>query len=234
MFKTEKKWCSKFPNGQSKPSWLVNCAPNKKIPGPGIYIPPPSPPSPPPPLSAYFYNMVERPSYLSGNFCGNYEAENSFTLSISSINVNGTEYINSGDLTYVLNSGNTNFVSANNNEYQFSPANLCVTEISGFTYTNFVEFLNTSFNSLSVPSISAQTSYEGKEFSGIYRSSGFYLIYPSSMQFSITMSSDAFSLGSFISYSQTGLTDGAGGGFSSGYYNSTNTGITISNGIVIE
>jgi hypothetical protein len=228
MFKTEEnEWCRQLPNGQSKPSWLVNCAPFKKINGPGI-----PPPPPPLPLSAYFYNMIERPSFLSGNFCGNYEAYNNLTLSISSINVNGTEYVNSGDLTYVLNSGNTNFVSANNNEYQFSPANLCVTEVSGFTYTNFVEFLNTSFNSLSVPSLSAQTSYEGKEFSGVYRSSGFYLIYTSSTQFSITMSSDALLPGYFITYSQTGLTNGTSADNS--YYRSTNTGITISNGIVVE
>jgi hypothetical protein len=186
-------------------------------------------------FSAYFYNMVERPAFLSGSFCGYYDGADNVTLSISSINVNGTEYINSGDLTYVLNSGNTNFVSANNNEYNFTPANSCISEISGFTYTNFVEFLNTSFNSLSVPSLSAQTSYEGKDLPGQYaRSSGFYLIYTSSTQFSITMSSDAFAGGSFITYSQTGLTDGAAGGFSSGYYQATNTGITISNGIVIE
>jgi hypothetical protein len=31
-------WCRQYRNGQPKPSWLVNCVPFKRIPGPGIPI----------------------------------------------------------------------------------------------------------------------------------------------------------------------------------------------------
>ena len=224
MFKTEKKWCSKFPNGQSKPSWLVNCAPNKKILEPGIYIPPPTPP---PPLSAYFYNMVESPYFLAGNFCGFLDGYTPINLLINSLVVEGTEYIVGPPISYTLNSGTINLVPANNNVQQYSALDGCSSVTTGFTYTNFATFLNSTFNSLSVPSITAQTSYVGRNL-GSNSSAGFYLVYNSGLTFNVEMTSDSGSP-AIINYTQTGAST-----IFSLYYKSTNTGITIVNGVVVE
>jgi hypothetical protein len=179
------------------------------------------------PYSAYYYNMVESPTWVSGNFCGYLDSYSSIDLIINSIVVNGIEYINS-PIGYTLDSENLNLVIANNYEQQYTSLDGCVSLTSGFTYTNFVNFLNSTFSNLSVPVLSAQTSYVGK-FLGSNSSAGFYIIYPSNYTFTIQMTSNVGTPRT-LDYTEIGINPID----INGYYKSTNVGITIVNGVVIE
>ena len=180
--------------------------------------------------SSYYYNMVEPPKFLACNFCGGCDAYSSINLIINSIIVNGVQYVTGGPITSTtINKGNINMVSANNSEPSdiSNPLAGCKRGVLGYTYTNFVSFINSTFNTLAVPNLIAQTSYVGRNLSS-NSTSGFYFIYPQGTTFTIQMTSNAGSP-AVINYTNSGLNPTNGG-----YFASTNSGINVGNWIVTE
>lgn len=230
MFKTEKKWCSKFPNGQSKPSWLVNCAPNKKILEPGIYIPPPPPP---PVFTACRYNQLENTDFFFYQFICGFPEYTEFTFSATSLVVNGVEYITSPIVSPTIDVNTVNYVSANN-----SILSGCTDGVdpTGVTYTNFVNFVNSIFASFSLNDYSAQLSYVDFDAQvGIFENTNkdsFYIIHPENDTFSLRLLNSTFFAGTYLEYSNNGITSN---NFVVPIYWSTfECGYSVTNGQVIE
>ena len=149
-------WCRQYRNGQPKPSWLVNCVPFKKIPGPGI--PPPLPPTPPPPPPVFFacrYNQGENTDWIINNLNCGYGEYSNFTFSATSLIINGVEYINSPIVSETIDIGNVDYVSASNSIL----SGCTLGDPTGVTYTNFVNFVNSVFTSVNADGYSAQLSY---------------------------------------------------------------------------
>jgi hypothetical protein len=133
--------------------------------------------------TARWYNMQESPEYLMGLMCGIYPGSQTITLTIESLVVNGVEYVNT-PLSGSVNVNTANWVSANNN-IVYS----CTGSTTGWTYTDFVDFLNYTFNSNGL-NYEARVSYETINISGSNSVAGFYLIYPENDVFSISTNSD--------------------------------------------
>lgn len=134
--------------------------------------------------TARWYNMIESPEYLMGLMCGFYPGPPVFTLTIESLIVNGTEYINI-PLSASINTNTANWVPANNNIVYN-----CTGSTTGWTYTDFVDFLNYTFNSNGL-NYEARVSYETISISGSNSVAGFYIIYPENDEFSISTNSDS-------------------------------------------
>lgn len=134
--------------------------------------------------TARWYNMQESPEYLMGLMCGVYPGSQTITLTIESLIVNGTEYV-STPLSATVNTNTANWVPAINNIVYN-----CTGSTTGWTYTNFVDFLNYAFNSNGL-NYEARVSYQTINLSGSNSVAGFYLIYPENDTFSISTTSDS-------------------------------------------
>ena len=183
-------------------------------------------------LSACWYNMLESPDFLRNSFCGGFygPAITGLTFSGTSMIVNSTEYISTPYAEDVTTS-NINWVAANNNVMSGC------TGPTGYTYTNFVDFLNNMFSTLGLTNYTAQLSYTS--VTADYPSNsvaGFYIIHPSSDTFSMELNSVSPS----IQYNNLIYTESTILGFNgmeyveAGYYKSVCSGITLVDGIVIE
>jgi hypothetical protein len=180
-------------------------------------------------FSAYYYNMVEPPRFLACNFCGGCDAYSSANFIINSIIVNGVQYVTGGPITSTtIDKGNINMVSANNSEPSkiSNPLASCTGGVLGYTYTNFVSFINSTLNTLAVPNLIAQTSYVGRNLNS-NSTAGFYFIYPQGTTFTVQMTSNIGSP-AVINYTNSGITP------TGGYFASTNSRINVSNWIVTE
>lgn len=160
--------------------------------------------------TARWYNMIEGPEYLMGLMCGGYPGSQTFNLIIENLIVNGKEYL-STPLSASVNTMTANWVPANNNIVYN-----CTGSTTGWTYTDFVDFLNYTFNSNGL-NYEARVSYETISISGSNSVAGFYLIYPETDTFSITITSDTgFPMP--MTYSNNGL---SGIYYMLGYYQTT-------------
>ena len=134
--------------------------------------------------TARWYNMQESPEYLMGLMFGFYPGSQTINLTIESLIVNGTEYV-STPLSASVNTMTANWVRANNNiVYNMTGST------TGWTYTDFVDFLNLTFNSNGL-NYEARVSYESISISGSNSVAGFYIIYPENDTFSISTTSDS-------------------------------------------
>jgi hypothetical protein len=231
------RWCRQFPNGQPKPSWLVNCVPFKKIQGPGIPKPaaltPPTPPSPP--LFACRYNQLENTGYLIYQLTPSCEGEeyNEFTFSATSLIVNGVEYITSPIVSQTIDVNTVNYVSANN-----SIVSGCTVGVdpTGVTYTNFVNFVNSIFVSFSLNDYSAQLSYVDFDVQvGIFentRKDSFYIIYPENDTFLLRLRNSTLGPGVYIDYTNSGSSSNSL--IIPNYWIAFECGYNVTNGQVIE
>ena len=128
--------------------------------------------------------MQESPEYIMGLKCGAYPETRPFKIIMSSLTVNGIEHLSSP--TYMeINAINVNWVRANNNiVYDCTLGNP-----TGWTYTNFVDFLNYTFSTCGL-NYEARLSYETINVRS-NSVAGFYLIYPENDVFSIKTISEA-------------------------------------------
>jgi hypothetical protein len=228
------RWCRQYPNGQPKPSWLVNCVPFKKIQGPGIPKPA-APPSPPPSLAACRYNQGENTDFLIEQLTPGCEGEeyNEFTFSATSLIVNGVEYITSPIVSQTIDVNTVNYVSANN-----SILSGCTFGVdpTGVTYTNFVNFVNSIFVSFSLNNYSAQLSYVDFDVQvGIRENTNkdsFYIIHPENDNFSLRLINSTFFAGTYLEYSNTGIT--SNNLTVPIYWSTFECGYSVTNGQVIE
>lgn len=156
-------------------------------------------------LKANWYNMVESPEYIFGNiYTGCYDDLSSITFTITSLNVDGTEYIITPSSTTVDTSTITIVNSTNNISYGGCPPSIT----SGVTYSNLVDFINTSIQSFSITGITAQTSTKTivpPPSSGPTYYSGFYIVYESGHTFSIDIDSGFPNPFCILRYAQDGL-----------------------------
>ena len=146
------------------------------------------------PLTACFYNMVEIPYYIyeylsecsTEGIPPNEITITAFTFYIDSLIVNGIEYVTGPPLLSAVTFNNINIIpAAIPTEYVKNPP-LCNPVMTGFTYTNFVDFLNSTFSTLGLSNYRAQISLVGRDL-GNNSQSGFYIIHPSTDSFSISI-----------------------------------------------
>jgi hypothetical protein len=132
---------------------------------------------------ACFYNFINGCQYLITQlYCKN--TPNSQTWKVYSLIYNGVTYISNTNViasTKITNQ-NINFVTANNSNVITSCTSPYPVLKQGVTYTNFVDFLNSVFQTV-VIDIKAQIAYNqcGIDSSSnqiTYRPEGMYLIYP--------------------------------------------------------
>lgn len=183
-------------------------------------------------LSACWYNMLESPDFLRNSFCGGFYGPpiTGLTFSGTSMIVNSTEYISTPYVEDVTTS-NINWVAANNNVMSGC------TGPTGYTYTNFVDFLNNMFSTLGLTNYSAQLSYTSVTANFPSNSvAGFYIIHPSTDTFSMELNSVSPSIQhNNLIYTESTILQFNGINYvDAAYYKSICSGITLVNGIVIE
>jgi hypothetical protein len=135
--------------------------------------------------TARWYNMQESPEYLMGLMCGVYPGSKTINFTIESFIVNGNEMVTT-PLSASVNTMTANWKQANNNIiYSCTTGNA-----TGWTYTDFVDFLNYTFNSYGL-NYEARVSYKTIDLSGSNSVAGFYIIYPENDMFSLSTKSDS-------------------------------------------
>ena len=157
-----------------------------------------------------WYNMQESPDYVMGLSCGLYPGPSTFTLYINSLTINGIQHITTPK-SILVDSVTANWVPANNNIVSG-----CTGTTTGWTYTDFVDFLNYTFVDLGV-SYRAQISLVEVNLNSS-SNNGFYLIYPENDVFTLSTSSDS---GNPIPLVYNNSSVNSGGYTSLGYYKST-------------
>jgi len=181
--------------------------------------------------AANWYNMQESPYFAINNVLNScLESPAPITFTLSSLIVNGTERIVS-PLTYTLNSGNVNVQNATNDVVVG-----CTPGVTGRTYTNFVDFINNTFTSLSLTNYRAQVSYISRTVPNTHTNAGFYIVFPNSDTFSLVITSNTGSPFK-LKYTNDNLYRWNGSTYvqSNNYYYGLITNITpVVNGIVIE
>jgi hypothetical protein len=160
--------------------------------------------------TARWYNMQESPEYLMGLMFGAYPGPQTIDFTIGSLMVHGTEYVTT-PLSASVNTMTANWVRADNNiVYNLTGST------TGWTYTDFVDFLNYTFNSNSL-NYEARVSYKTINISGSNSVAGFYIIYPENDTFSLsTTSNSGFPMP--MTYTNNGLSSAY---LSLGYYQTT-------------
>lgn len=132
---------------------------------------------------ATWYNMQESPDYMMGLACGFYPGSKTVIFTINSFVINGLEQITT-PLSASVNSATANWVPANNNV-----VSACTGTTTGLTYTEFVDFLNTTFWNLGVNYRAVVSLVEVNL--GSNSNNGFYLIYPENDVFSLSTASNS-------------------------------------------
>lgn len=132
---------------------------------------------------ATWYNMQESPDYMTLLSCGLLPGSTTVIFSINSFVINGIEQITT-PLSASVDSVTANWIPANNNIVSG-----CTGTTTGWTYTDFVDFLNETFWNLGV-NYRAQVSLVEYNL-GSNSNNGFYLIYPENDVFTLSTSSDS-------------------------------------------
>jgi hypothetical protein len=133
--------------------------------------------------TARWYNMQESPEYLAGVRCGVYPDSTTVIFTINSFVINGIQQITI-PLSASVDTLNANWIPANNNIVL-----PCTGTTTGWTYTDFVDFLNETFCNLGVD-YRAQISTIEVDLDSNSKS-GFYLIYPENDVFYLNTSSNS-------------------------------------------
>ena len=192
---------------------------------------------------ACWFTMPEKPEYIMGSFyqdlygaCGlNDYPLKEVIFNVWDITINGVDLtLPAPPLSTTMTPDNINWVSATNNiVYRCTPG-----QVTGQTYTNYVDFLNSVFNTLGLNGYKAQVSLKQQKVGDNHYNehNGFYIIYPSTDSFSIKTES-VHNVDKYI-YSNTGISewDPLYNGYNSWsiYGKSFCDGITVTNGKVIE
>jgi len=145
--------------------------------------------------TATWYNMQESPEYVMNCLVCNLTGPTTgFNVTMTSLIINGIEHLNSPTSVF-LGPNMINWVPANNNiVYSCTTGNA-----TGWTYTNFVDFLNNTFGTYGL-NYEARLSYKTINV-GSNSVAGFYLINPENDIFSIKTISEADSGGLYrLSY----------------------------------
>jgi hypothetical protein len=160
-------------------------------------------------LTACYYSLPDTVKWLTLGF--NTFGETGYTYDMSSMIVNDVELITGATPTYTLTNANLDLVSTPN----------------GDTYSNFVTFLNQSFNTLGLTDYTAQLSLLNNEnTTDDKRYGGFYIIRPIVDSFNMYISE--------IGNLDTIYTDLGIGSGPSEVYRTSLCNITVTNGQVIE
>lgn len=161
-----------------------------------------------------WYNMQENPEAMMLMEC-NIAGFTSTTVSINSLIVNGVEYISTPPTLY-LDTNTLNWIPANNSII----SGCTLGGVTGWTYTNFVDFLNTTFSGAGLCGYSAEIALDAYNlpFPGNFNNNGFYLTYPMNDTFSISTSASAGSEFFDLTYTKNDLLYS---GYTLHYYNMT-------------
>ena len=161
------------------------------------------------PIVACWYNMLECPRYVHEYLnCnpyipfGDYGPYTAITISATSMIINGIEYISGSPITTIIDNSNINIETASVNY-----VDICGVS-SAFTYTNFVDFINSIFINNNIGNYKAQMSYNSimaNNAVGPVYDVGFYIIRPQFDTFSIKVQDNAF--GFNLNYTQDSLLD---------------------------
>ncbi len=156
--------------------------------------------------------MIDRPEYVIseltciGSLTG-------ITFTIDGLFVNDTEYITTPLSSTTVTNGTLNLVQANNTIVSGCSGS------AGWTYSNFTEFLNQTFQSLGLFNYTAILSLKEKQGIGNDCSkNGFYISYPKDDLFIITVKSSTDGFNLIITYTNSGILVENG---NSSYYCST-------------
>jgi hypothetical protein len=197
-----------------------------------------------PALNACVYVLPENPEFLMGSLyfdlfspigtaCDPGSNDlNNFIMSIYDVTVNGNSLLNTTVSTNI-NQVSVNWVQADNDiVYQCT-----LGEVTGQTYTNFVDLMNTTFNNLGLTYYKAQIAKIPRiiysTIQGPQPLNGFYIIRPNTDTFSIK--ADSNTNGDKYIYTEDKVKDwNTVNSWSNAYPKFTCTGITMNNSIVVE
>lgn len=147
-----------------------------------------------------WYDMVTRPEYIMFSKVCDLIVDPETIWTIDSFIVNGAELVNTPLTSTTITSDNVIFIPANNNII----SGCTFDNPTGFTYTNFVDFLNDTFLSLNLYNYTAVVSLKEKNGVGVDCSkNGFYIKFPENDTFSLVMTE--IGQGYIITYTNDGL-----------------------------
>jgi len=147
-----------------------------------------------------WYNMIDSPEFvISGFTCSS--SLTALTFTIDGLFVNDTEYITTPLSSSTVTNGTLNLVQASNTVVSGCSGS------TGWTYSNFTEFLNQTFQSLGLFNYTAILSLTEKQGIGNGCSkNGFYISYPKDDLFIISVDSSTPPLSSStVTYSNAGI-----------------------------
>jgi hypothetical protein len=148
-----------------------------------------------------WYNMVDRPEFIMEALVCYPIGTTAVTFSISALTVNDTSFVTTPLSSTTITPNNVNFVRAENNIISGCTSG----GITGWTYTNFVDFLNDTFTNLGLTEYKAIISLKEKQGVGNECSmNGFYISYPKNDTFSIVIQSDS-DVSTICNYTNIGL-----------------------------
>lgn len=153
-------------------------------------------------FTACLFEQIESPTFVYNNLvCGGGD-QSYFNVTISSLIVNGIEYVTSPIVSETITSSNLNLITSNS-----IITSWCGSAFEN-TYTNFVDFLNDTFTSFGLTGYTAQNSLYDYTFVNSGRTSlcngGFFLIHPDGDTFDIRLSGN-FSVHDTVHYTETGI-----------------------------
>jgi hypothetical protein len=151
-----------------------------------------------------WYNMVDKPEHMMQAMVCYPEiiSITAITYIITSLIVNNIEYVPTTLSSTTVTPSNINFVAANNNII----SGCTLGGVTGLTYTNFVDFLNETFQNLGLIGYTAILSLKEKDgISNNCSKNGFYISYPKTDTFSIIMDSDSDFFGTNYNYTNLAL-----------------------------
>jgi hypothetical protein len=146
-----------------------------------------------------WYSMQENPEAIMLMEC-NLAGFTSTTVTIDSLIVNGTQYITT-PLDLYMDPTNVDWVPANNDII----SGCTLGGVTGWTYTNFVDFLNVTFSGFGLCDYSAEIALD-ERINPPFRPNGFFLTYPSNDTFEIKTSSSTGVPGFNLTYTKNDLT----------------------------
>ena len=151
---------------------------------------------------AVWYDMVTRPEYVMlATECPS-PPSTAITWTINSFIINGVELVNTTITSTTVTTDNVIWVPAQNDIISGCTSG----GTTGWTYTNFVDFLNYTFVTLGLYDYKAVVSKKEKSGIGQYCSkNGFYLVFPQNDIFSLEM--NEIDNGYIITYANDGISD---------------------------
>ena len=162
-----------------------------------------------------FYNMVESPEFINSvlncDFFHPYIVTGT-TITIDSFIVNGIEQITT-PFTEAIDINSVNWITANNDIVSGCTSG----SVTGITYTNIVDMLNSTFSTLGLSGYNTQIALDTNLYVTGNSKCGFYMMWPMNDTFQISIKS---SLGSEMTYTNTKVGQ-IGGDWTAMYYGMT-------------